>query len=256
MMAGLIAMVAPAHAAALERPAEAVFYGEHAGGAADGDKLYVIGDSISAGVPYLAAGESNGLAMWVRFQAGWSAYAHRTTKWCEPEPYCEAQTSVRAAAESDAHTVFVQLGTNDIRCMRPDEMCAGYDPPRTEAERHQERSLIAAETLAVAKTLVDAGKCVVWAGPREVAGDTWLAADAIAMNTWLRVLEDIFPGAFFYADYHRFSFANPAVLNSLDNSWMHPDADGVHPRSDEARAAIADFAVQSAINKCGAGGSG
>lgn len=248
----VVLLLTPAYAAALERPADMIFYDEQAGGAQNAEGgLYVIGDSISVGVPYLAAGKERGLPVWVRYQAGWSTYAHRSTPWCAPEPDCDVRTSVRAAAESDASAVFIQLGTNDLRCLRPDPLCAPYNPPHTAAQREQERALIGAETLAMAKTLIDAGKCVVWAGPREVPGDTWLTEDAIAMNTWLRALEDVFPGMFYYADYHRLTIRDDALFNSLDNPLMFPDVDRVHPRSDEARAVIADFAVESVINKCG-----
>ncbi|AEF41134.1 hypothetical protein [Hoyosella subflava] len=253
VLAMVLMLLAPAQAAALERPADKIFYDEQEGGADAPGGLYVIGDSISVDVPYLEVGEEQGLRVWVRYQAGWSAFAHRTSKWCSPEPFCQPQTSVSAAAQSDASTVFVQLGTNDIRCLRPDPLCAPYLPPLSPEQRDAERSLIAAETLAVAKTLIDAGKCVVWAGPREVAGDTWLADDAAAMNGWLRALEKVFPGNFYYADYHALSFADEALLTSLDNPWAHPDADRVHPRSVEGRQAIAEFAVSTAVSQCGAG---
>ena len=227
-------------AAALERPAD-VWYGLEEQGGPWHPGMYVIGDSISIGVPYVATGTANGAHVWVRWQAGWSTYPHRRTPWG-----ASGLDSFTDAARSPASVVFVQLGTNDTGCMRPGVALCG-EVPQDEAARQNEKLRIVLETAAGARQLIDAGKCVIWAGPREIDRPGSLGVDAADMNSWLRNMQTQFPGRFHYADYHAYSFDNADLRYSLDEA---PDADRVHPATAPGRQAIANLAVLLARAWC------
>lgn len=234
-----ICLAAPA--GALERPAD-VWVGAEEQGGPFHRGLYVIGDSISNGVPYVATGSAAGAHVWVRWQAGWSTYPHRRTRWGASNI-----DSFTDAARSPASTVFVQLGTNDTNCMRAgNPLCAG-DYPRDEAARQNEKLRIVLETAAATRTLLDAGKCVIWAGPREIDRQGSTRGDAADMNAWLRDMQSQFPGRFFYADYHAYSFDNADLRYSLDEA---PGADRVHPATAAGRQAVANLAVFLARYHC------
>ena len=227
-------------AGALERPAN-VWYGAEEQGGPFHAGLYVIGDSISNAVPYVATGAANGAHVWVRWQAGWTTYPHRRTPWGASNT-----DSFTDAARSPASTVFVQLGTNDTACMRAADYCFG-DYPADEAARQNEKLRIVLETAAATRTLLDAGKCVIWAGPREIDREGSTASDAGDMNAWLRDMQRQFPGRFHYADYHAYSFDNADLRYSLDEA---PGADRVHPVTPAGRQAIANLAVFLARYYC------
>jgi lysophospholipase L1-like esterase len=234
-----LCMVIPA--AALERPAD-VWYGLEEQGGPWHPGMYVIGDSISGGVPYVATGTANGAHVWVRWQAGWSTLPHRRTLWGASN-----LDSFTDAARSPASVVFVQLGTNDTGCMRAGNALCGGDYPQDEAARQNEKLRIVLETAAGARQLIDAGKCVIWAGPREIDRAGSARVDAADMNTWLRDLQSQFPGRFHYADYHAYSFDNADLRYSLDEA---PGADRVHPVTAAGRQAIANLAVYLARALC------
>lgn len=227
-------------AAALERPANVWFGLEEQGGPWH-NGMYVIGDSISRDVPYVATGTAAAAHVWVRWQAGWSTYPHRRTLWGTGNI-----DSFTDAARSPASVVFVQLGTNDTGCMRAGNALCGEYPP-DEAARQNEKLRIVLETAAAARQLIDAGKCVIWAGPREIDRVGSAAVDAADMNAWLRNMQSQYPGRFFYADYHTYSFDNPDLRHSLDEA---PGADRVHPVTAGGRQAIANFAVFLARAQC------
>lgn len=67
------------------------------------------------------------------------------------------------------------------------------------------------------------------------------------MNAWLRDMQNQFPGRFFYADYHAYSFDNADLRYSLDEA---PGADRVHPATAAGRQAIANLAVFLARYQC------
>jgi len=234
-----LCMVIPANG--LERPAD-VWYGLEEQGGPFHAGLYVIGDSISNGVPYVATGSAAGAHVWVRWQAGWSTYPHRRTRWGASN-----LDSFTDAARSPASTVFVQLGTNDTGCMRAGNALCGGDYPRDEAARQNEKLRIVLETAAGARTLLDAGKCVIWAGTREIDRVGSAQVDAADMNAWLRDLQNQFPGRFYYADYHAYSFGNADLRYSLDEA---PGSDRVHPVTAAGRQAIANLAVFLARAQC------
>ncbi|RZS38976.1 hypothetical protein EV193_104187 [Herbihabitans rhizosphaerae] len=219
--------------AALERPAS-LWVGLEAQGGPFHPGMYVIGDSISNNVPYIPTGTAAGAHVWVRWQAGWSTYPHRRTPWGAAN-----RDSFRDAAQSPASTVFVQLGTNDVTCMRAGNPLCAYYPP-TPADLRHEKNLIILETTAAATTLLNAGKCVIWAGPREINRSGSAGVDAADMNAWLRELQRRHPGRFFYADYNAYSFSNADLRYSLDEA---PGSDRVHPVTAAGRQAIANFAV-------------
>jgi hypothetical protein len=227
-------------AAALESPA-GFFYGLEAQGGPFHPGMYVIGDSISIDVPYIQTGSGVGAHVWVRWQAGWSTYPHRRNPWG-----ISNLDSFTDAARSPASTVFVQLGTNDVACMRAGNFLCGYVPP-TEADRQHEKLRIVLEATAGVSTLLDTGKCVIWAGPREIDVPGSAAVDAVDMNNWLRELQRQHPGRFFYADYSSYSFDNPDLRHSLDEA---PGADRIHPVTPAGRQAIANFAVFLARSLC------
>lgn len=227
-------------AGALERPANLWVGAEEQGGPFHLG-LYVIGDSISNGVPYVATGSAASAHVWVRWQAGWSTYPHRRTPWGASNT-----DSFTDAARSPASTVFVQLGTNDTACMRAgNALCGEY--PVDEAARQNEKLRIVLETAAATRTLLDAGKCVIWAGPREIDRAGSSHTDAADMNAWLRNMQTQFPGRFYYADYHAYSFDNADLRYSLDEA---PGADRVHPVTAAGRQAIANLAVFLARYLC------
>lgn len=228
-------------AAALERPAD-VWYGLEEQGGPWHPGMYVVGDSISNGVPYVATGTAGGAHVWVRWQAGWSTYPHRRTLWGASN-----LDSFTDAARSPASVVFVQLGTNDTGCMRAGNALCGGDHPVDEAARQNERLRMVLETTAAARQLIDAGKCVIWAGTREIDRAGSAQVDAADFNAWLRNMQGQFPGRFHYADYHAYSFDNAALRHSLDEA---PGADRVHPVTAAGRQAIANLAVYLARALC------
>jgi hypothetical protein len=227
-------------AAGLESPA-GFLLGQEAQGGPFHPGMYVIGDSISNEVPYIQTGSGVGAHVWVRWQAAWSTYPHRRVAWGVSN-----LDSFTDAARSPASTVFVQLGTNDTACMRAGNFLCGYFPP-TEADRQQEKFRIVLEVTAGARTLLDAGKCVIWAGPREIDLPGTARIDAADMNAWLRELQRQYPGRLFYADYSAYSFDNADLRHSLDEA---PSADHVHPVTAAGRQAIANFAVFLSRSLC------
>jgi hypothetical protein len=230
----MVAAMLCTQAEALERPGSLDWAGEAQGGPfAPG--LYVIGDSISwLFVPYIATGSAAGLHVFQRTWVGGTVYSHRHQNWGASD-----LPSFDDAAVSPARTVFVQLGTNDTGGLR--------SPGMTPQQREIEQWLILDEVLRGTKRLIDAGKCVLWAGPREIdRPNDSSVADAASFNQLLRNLENAYPGQFFYVDYSAYSFENEALRQSLDG----PSGDRIHPSTAEARQAIADLAVQSALELC------
>jgi hypothetical protein len=206
---------------------------------ADGG-LDVIGDSISSGVPYIQRAAADGARSEVRAWAGWTVMLHRlVTSWND-----SPDASFDDAATGTWGAVFVELGTNDIACLHGGSTCwenASVNPEWRAAEQAK----IADQVQAAAATLLDAGKCVVWAGPRESPGSD--ATDVENFNTQLRDLERDHPGEFAYVDYDAYSQADEA----LRSDFARAGSDGVHPQTAGGRAAIAELAVTSAEQRCG-----
>jgi hypothetical protein len=202
--------------------------------------LYVIGDSISWGVPYIQRAAADGARAQVRSWAGWTVMLHRlVTSWNDAP-----DASFDDAAAGTWGAVFVELGTNDIACLHGGSGCwenASDSPERLAAEQQK----IAEQVQAAAATLLDAAKCVVWAGPRTGPGSN--AADVATFNARLRDLERDHPGEFTYVDYDAYSRTDDA----LRADFARPDSDGVHPQTAAGRAAIAELAVTSAEQHCG-----
>jgi hypothetical protein len=230
----------PSRSAALERPpAPDTAWEQQSGPWSYG--LYVIGDSISFAVPYGPTGDSLNIHTWERAGFGWSTFAHRNEHWG-----ASGLTSFEDAAGSPASVVFVELGTNDTGCMRAAPMCWEY--PDTPEKQEAERWKMVGEISAGAQQLVDAGKCVIWAGTREIERADSSYDEAKAFNLALRKLEGALPGKFFYIDYSAYSFDNEALRYSLDDA---PDADHIHPKTDEGRQAVANLAFWYARLLCG-----
>jgi hypothetical protein len=200
----------------------------------------VIGDSISTGVPYVARGAQDGVRVDVRSWFGWNIRFHRSvTGWSDT-----ALPSVEQAATDGQRAVIVQLGTNDIYCLRADEACP--DTPRDGDARAEAwvaagRAAITTQVQALAARLLDAGKCVVWAGPR--AGGSLRATDVDFFDGVLADVQDAHPGRLHLVRWD----TDPAVVAD----FADPGSDGIHPRTTAARAAIADTLVDAAEQSCG-----
>jgi GDSL-like Lipase/Acylhydrolase family len=231
----LSSVLLTADASALERPGSVELAWEgQAGPWSDG--LYVIGDSISLFVPYGETGEALGVHTWWRAGLGWTTHSHRHQRWG-----ASGLPSFTDAARSPAHTVFVQLGTNDTNCFRRAGLCG--DVPRTRAERDAEWARIELEVTAAARQLLDADKCVVWAGPREIGRAGAGIEQPRRFNRLLRALEARNPGRFVYLDYSHHSFTDPALRDSLVG-------DGIHPQTPEGRQVLANLAFWYARAGC------
>lgn len=207
--------------------------------------LTVIGDSISVPVPYVRRAADAGLRAHVRAWVGWTTRLHRMVA---PWP-SSGEPSFRAALAGDAGAVFVELGTNDIGCLRAFLFCGGTPKPGAsgfEQFGQDERAAINAEIDRSVRMLVDGGKCVLWAGPRPWSNGYAPPEDAAAFNDHLRALQSIYPGRFTYIDYATYSAENPA----LRADFADPDSDGMHPRTEAGLVAIADLAVSSALAHC------
>jgi hypothetical protein len=207
--------------------------------------LYAIGDSISLFVPYIATGSARGHHVWERGGIGWSTQAHRTSGWGH-----SGLASIEDAARSPARVVWVELGTNDTACLRPGSCWFG---PTTEEAAQAERWKILSEVVQAADRLVSAGKCVVWAGPREIERPEASVQEAISFNNLLRMLQGRHPGKFFSVDYNAVTWSNPDLKRALDDdlgSGTRPP-DGIHPRTTEGWQVIANLALDSARDYCG-----
>jgi hypothetical protein len=218
---------------ALERPPAPNTEWEVPAEAPWNDGLYVIGDSISFMVPYTETARALGEKVWQRAGFGWSTYGHRNKLWGQ-----SMLSSFEDAALSPARVVFVELGTNDTSCMRAGGWC-GSDFPATPEAANAERWRMLGEVLAATQRLTDAGKCVLWAGPREIERPDSGVAEPRAFNEMLRTVQTMFPGRFFYVDYNQYTIDNQALRDSLDNV---PGADRIHPATPEGRQAIANLA--------------
>jgi hypothetical protein len=228
-------------AEALERPPAAGTEWEVAADSPWNEGLYVIGDSISFMVPYTETARALGEKVWQRAGFGWSTYAHRNKLWG-----ASALSSFEDAARSPASVVFVELGTNDTACMRAGGWC-GSDFPATPDAVNAERWRMLGEMLAGSQRLIDAGKCVLWAGPREIERPDSSSEEPRAFNQMLRSMQSAFPGRFFYVDYNQYTIDNQALHDSLDNV---PGADRIHPATNEGRQAIANLAFWLARAWC------
>jgi hypothetical protein len=245
-VSALLAAVVPAgHAVALERPSEfTVLAIEQSSGPLKGG-LYVIGDSISQGVPYVETAASVGANAWVRAHPGWAIQSHRhRTEWSNH------LDSFSDAAASDASTVFVQLGTNDAWCLRwAGGACAQFgtvpdDNPGYPDFAYREKLAIVIEMKAAIDTLLAAGKCVIWAGPREINTAAAYAEDFRFFNDWIKGLANQYPGSLFYAGYHEFANGNPDLRDDLALG------DPIHPDTAAGRQAIASLVVYEAQGLC------
>jgi lysophospholipase L1-like esterase len=206
--------------------------------------LYAIGDSISLFVPYISTGSARGHHVWERGGIGWSTQAHRVSGWG-----VSGLSSIEDAARSPASVVWVQLGTNDTNCLRPNTCWGGV---RDEAQAQAERWKIVSEVVQAAQRLVAAGKCVLWAGPREIEREGASLQEAINFNELLRYLANQYSGRFFYVDYDAATWSNDRLRSSLDDALSDLAApDGIHPRTAEGREVIATLAFDSARERCG-----
>jgi hypothetical protein len=214
--------------------------------------IYVIGDSISFFVPYGATNTAAGLHTWERAGIGWNVTCHSVPGGDTNDPAGGAigadgdADSFGDAARSPAEAIWVELGTNDIGCILPGCFGATPDPWLVELGR------VFAEVDAEAQRLVDAGKCVVWAGVRAIDRTGTAASFGQAFNQHLSDLRNRWPGRFFYVDYHAYSYANEALRHALDDpiDGANPP-DGIHPRTAEGRQAIANLALLTSRAHCG-----
>lgn len=236
---GLIGVERVAHA--IERPAgnPAASAWEIAPTEARKRQMYAVVDSVGFWVPFDSVGETFDTGVQVRGGFGWSTHAHAHHPWGK-----NLRSSFEDAALSSATMVFVVLGTNDVACMRPGELCG--DTADTEQERATERAKWFEEVDSAAQALTAAGKCVMWAGPRELEAVTAAVEEPRAFNQMLRDLQVRYPGQFFYVDYHRLSFENAELNESLDG----PSGDRIHPWTPAANTAIANLAFESAVSLC------
>jgi hypothetical protein len=204
--------------------------------------LYVIGDSISGGVPYVDRAAADGVRSEVRSWVGWTTRFHRLVTSWDTSPLA----SFDEAAAGSWSAVFVQLGTNDIACLHGGVYCQvrADDTPEHLAE---ERGKVVAEVTAATDELLAAGKCVLWAGPRH--GVSTDASDVDAFEAALDGLQAAHPGAFHNVDFDAYTASDDA----LRADFARPESDGVHPTTAEARAAIAELAVTEAERECGLG---
>ncbi|WP_158894770.1 SGNH/GDSL hydrolase family protein [Amycolatopsis anabasis] len=215
--------------------------------------IYVIGDSISLLVPYGPTNTAAGLHTWERVGIGWNVMCHSVPggDTNDPAPGHDIgddgdADSFGDAGRSPAQAVWIELGSNDIACIMPG--CPGTppDPVLVEFQR------IFTEVDAEAQRLADRGKCVVWAGAREIDRRGTPPEVARAFNQHLRDLQNRWPGRFFYVDYHAYSYQNEALRRSLDDPipGQNPP-DGLHPRTAEGRQAIASLELWTSRAHCG-----
>jgi hypothetical protein len=213
--------------------------------------VYVLGDSISWFVPYVETDASVGLHTWIRAGIGWNVMCHSVPGGDANDPAGGPigadgdADSFGDAARSPARAVWVELGTNDIACVLPGCFGGAPDPWLVEMAR------VFAEVDAEARNLVDAGKCVVWAGVRAIDRTGTPHELGEAFNQHLRDLQTRWPGRFFYVDYHAYSYQNEALRHSLDDPIPGlSDPDGIHPRTAEGRQAIANLALWTSRVNC------
>lgn len=214
---------------------------------AAGGGIYVIGDSISWQVPYVQRAAAQGVAATVRSVPGWSLRYHRVV---DTWPGSDVD-SVADAAASDAAAVVLQLGTNDVACLhRAPNWCPATpedDDPAHPAFVARQREAIRDEQAAAVDTLLAAGKCVVWAGPRRPATDGIITAEDVDwFNGTLRDLALAHPGRVHDAGYAAHVAATPA----LAGDFAAPESDGIHPRTAAARDALADLVLEQALAHC------
>ncbi len=212
---------------------------------AERDGLAVVGDSISIAVPYVRRAAEDGIRVRVQAWSGWTIRLHRlVTGW-----QSSTQPSLETAATGDAAAVFVSLGTNDVGCLEPYGLCPDTPEPGTpeyESFGREERARIVEEVDGAAERLLQAGKCVLWAGPRPRNSGYSPDADVEAFNDRLRDIAAEHPGRFTYVDYAAYSESDPALRADFDD----PESDGIHPRTAAGRAAIAELAITSAREHC------
>jgi hypothetical protein len=214
--------------------------------------IYVIGDSISWFVPYGATNTAAGLHTWERAGIGWNVMCHSVSGGDTNDPTGAPigadgdADSFGDAARSPAQAIWVELGTNDVACVMPG--CAGPAPAPWLVEMQR----IFTEVDAEAQRLVNAGKCVVWAGVRAIDRTGTPSEIGEAFNQHLRDLQNRWSGRFFYVDYHAYSYQNEALRHSLDDPIPGAAApDGIHPRTAEGRQAIANLALLTSRVHCG-----
>ncbi len=229
--------------------------------------LYVIGDSISARGwrEIVGTGRAAGFKTYVRARNGFdTGYQMFYDDWPNGVP------SFTDAARSSAKAVLVQLGTNDAECLHRSKTCR--KPPPDDSPlfaRWYRRQLgrIVHRMKAGIDQLLVARKCVIWAGPREV--DTRLPGrreDFERINGWLRKYSRRYsqhtkglgspawrPEKLVYADWDAAVHRSPALKSDLVAQTDSPPnpPDPVHPQTQAARQAVANFEIRYAKSRCG-----
>lgn len=267
--------------------------------------MYIIGDSLSTfpgdlkvsadtvwsfNVNYAAAAAQTlqHKKVAVHAHSGFTAGDHlRRVNW----PGNPTVPTVFDAAASNAQTVFIELGTNDVSCMHrsqympkmpgttktdaaslicddnpkvlPDLPATAYSNWRT-----QQRTTIQNEVFALLDALTQT-KCVIVAGPREVDLYGAKVEDNRWFNDMLKAYGALHPNArFHYANLDAYAKSNQAMKDDWGVKWSpywetvggqlrylyRKDPAGsfeVHQHTLEASNALADFAVQAAKTRPG-----
>lgn len=210
--------------------------------------LFLIGDSISVWTRGAYESRANTVKshLWLQAQSGWNIFGHLNTP-------TTAADSFKEAARSTAKAVVVFLGWNDIACLDWSPACFRAPPP---ADVPAHLFYTAALIQTASKELLDAGKCVIWVGPRELDVADWgvQASYGRGFNQALRNLQQANPGRFFAASYDAIINASPALKKVLDG----PGGDHIHPVSAtdpqlslSAQNAIAQAVFYGAAINCG-----
>jgi hypothetical protein len=219
--------------------------------------MYVIGDSISARAArqIVRTGRAAGFKTYLRARDGFdTGYQMYYRGWPNGVP------SFTDAVRSGARAVLVQLGTNDVGCLRYSAtMCRTTPPvdsPRFPRWYRNQVSAIVRRMKAAVDQLLDAGKCVIWAGPRESESNYARKSDSQRINRWLKrysANHPQHPGKFIYADWDRAVYRTPALNADLVAQTDSPPnwPDSIHPQTEEGRQALANFQVRYAKNRCG-----
>lgn len=263
--------------------------------------LYVLGDSISnrPGVPYIVGGKPAGgprnldetadtsggstVAPYVttaknslvrnrsavRAVDGFTFHDHLVQKGYASN---QGTTSVQDARASNAGTVFVELGTNDVSCMyrsaqmprdafggidNASKICdsSGIPVPTTAGARELVRQQIASDVYALVAALTqgDSTRCIMLSGLREVNIYGAKIEDYRWFNNVLRYIASGNPNVkFANLDlYWRSQAPNGIMWLDWNKRWIDYFAGqslsyDVHPHMSKTADALANFAVYSA----------
>jgi hypothetical protein len=203
-----------------------------------GPVMWIIGDSISADITQQnaytffnglagkhthieATGGTNLIENWRTDVPGWNTFVR--------------------AAQSDASTVVIELGTNDIGLILPG------DP-----QGLQKIAKVFDYVTWTAAYLNGMGKCMVWVGMNErgnafVAGPYNDPAVATAFNEKVRSLQSIYP-MLHYANYDNLITTNATFREGL---YVSGDPDTIHLKTTASKEVLAMWTLDEAQSKCG-----